>query len=203
MQVTATLDGPTPIPWLEALAVASSEAGWERFVFLYEPFLRAQLRRYGLQNSDESDLVQEVFAVVLKRLGDFRHSGQTGAFRAWLREIVVHTAKHFFGQQRRRPALDAGDWAEELADDDSPLAAEWDREHDRHVTARLLELVRAEFDETHYQAFRRTALDEQPTAEVAAALGVTPNVVYIARSRVLARLRAIGRGLIADGDSTP
>ena len=203
MQITATFDGPTPIPLLEELAIAGSEAGWERFVFLYEPFLIAQLRRYGLQHCDEADLVQDVFAVVLRRLGEFRHNGKSGAFRAWLREIVVFTAKHFFGQQRRRPTLDAGDWAEELADEDSPLAAEWDREHDRQITARLLELVRAEFDETHYQAFRRTALDEQPIGEVAAALGVTANVVYIARSRVLARLRAISRGLIADGDATP
>jgi len=199
MQITATFDGPTPVPLLEELAIAGSEAGWERFVFLYEPFLRGQLRRYGLQHCDEADLIQEVFAVVLRRLPEFRHNGKSGAFRAWLREIVVHTAQHFFGQQQLRPSLDAGEWAEGLADENSPLAAEWDREHDLHVTARLLELVRAEFDETHYQAFRRTALDEQPIGEVAEALGVTANVVYIARSRVLARLRAISRGLMADG----
>jgi len=203
MTSAATFDGPTPIPLLEQLAVASSEAGWERFVFLYEPFLRGQLRRYGLQHCDEADLIQEVFAVVLRRLPEFRHNGQSGAFRAWLREIVVHTAQHFFGQQRLRAAVNVGGWAgelaEELADGDSPLAAEWDREHDLYVTARLLELVRAEFDETHYQAFRRTALDEQPIAAVADALGVTANVVYIARSRVLARLRAISRGLMPEG----
>lgn len=201
MNSLAIFDGPTPVPLLEELAIAGSEAGWERFVFLYEPFLRGQLRRYGLQHCDEADLVQEVFAVVLRRLGEFRHNGKTGAFRAWLREIVVYTARHFFGQQRLRPALDADadDWSAELADDDSPLAADWDREHDLHVTARLLELVRAEFDETHYQAFRCTTLDEQPIAAVAEALGVTSNVIYIARSRVLARLRAIGRGLMPDG----
>ncbi len=199
MQSVAIYDGPTPVPLLEELAIAGSEAGWERFVFLYEPFLRGQLRRYGLQPCDEADLVQEVFVVVLRKLGEFRHNGKCGAFRAWLREIVVHTARHYFGQQRLRPALGADEWAAELADGDSPLAAEWDREHDRHVTARLLELVRAEFDETHYQAFRRTALDEQPIDDVAQALGVSANVVYIARSRVLARLRAIGRGLMPDG----
>lgn len=199
MEIAATFDEPTPVPLLEELAIAGSEAGWERFVYLYEPFLLARLRRYGLQHSDELDLVQEVFSVVLRRLGEFRHNGKTGAFRAWLREIVVLTTQHFFGQQKRRPTVELGQWAVQLADDESPVTAEWDREHDRHVTERLLELVRAEFDEVDYQAFRRTTLDQQPAGEVAAALGVTRNVVYIARSRVLARLRVIGRGLMPDG----
>ena len=199
MNIAAPSDEPTPVPLLEELAVAGSEAGWERFVYLYEPFLRGRVRRYALQESDESDLVQDVLAVVLRRLPEFRHNGETGAFRAWLRGIVVHTTQAFFRQRKRRPTLDLEQWAAQLADGNSPLAAEWDREHDLHVAARLLELARAEFDETHYQAFRRTALDEQPIAAVAEALGVTSNVVYIARSRVLARLRAIGRGLMPDG----
>ena len=49
MQSVAIFDGPTPVPLLKELAIAASEDGWERFVFLYEPFLHAQLRRYGLQ----------------------------------------------------------------------------------------------------------------------------------------------------------
>ncbi len=198
MEIAATSDEPTPIPLLEELAVAGSEAGWERFVYLYEPFLAARLRRYGLQNCDELDLIQEVFAVVLRKLPEFRHNGKSGAFRAWLRAIVAVTTKHAFGLQKRRPTTDLGEWATQLADDGSPQSAEWDREHDRYVTERLLELVRAEFDEVDYQAFRRTVLDEESIPDVADALGVTRNVVYIARSRVLARLRAIGRGLMPD-----
>ncbi len=193
-----TFDDPTPVPLLEELAVAGTEAGWERFVYLYEPFLRGQLRRYGLQESDEADLLQEVFAVVLRRLPEFRHNGRAGAFRAWLRGIVALSTQAFLTQRRRRTRLDLGPWAADMADDASPLAAEWDREHDRHVTARLLELVRAEFDPTDYEAFRRTALDELPAQAVAESLGVSRNAVYIARSRVLARLRAIGRGLMPE-----
>ena len=198
MEIADTSDEPTPIPLLEELAVAGSEAGWERFVYLYEPFLAARLRRYGLQHCDELDLIQEVFAVVLRKLPEFRHNGKSGAFRAWLRAIVAVTTKHAFGLQKRRPTTDLGEWATQLADDGSPQSAEWDREHDRYVTERLLELVRAEFDEVDYQAFRRTVLDEESIPDVADALGVTRNVVYIARSRVLARLRAIGRGLMPD-----
>lgn len=198
MESAATFDEPTPIPLLEELAIAGSEAGWERFVYLYEPFLVARLRRYGLQHCDELDLIQEVFAVVLRRLPEFRHNGKSGAFRAWLRAIVALTTKHSFDQQKRRPIVDLGEWATQLADDGSPQSAEWDREHDRYVTERLLELVRAEFDEVDYQAFLRTVLDEESIPDVADALGVSRNVVYIARSRVLARLRAIGRGLMPD-----
>ena len=122
MDIAATFDEPTPIPLLEELAVARTEAGWERFVYLYEPFLVARLRRYGLQHCDELDLIQEVFAVVLRRLPEFRHNGRSGAFRAWLRAIVALTMQHYFDQQKRRPTIDLGEWATQLADDGSPLS---------------------------------------------------------------------------------
>jgi RNA polymerase sigma-70 factor (ECF subfamily) len=50
-------------------------------------------------------------------------------------------------------------------------------------------MVRGEFEERTWEAFRRTVLDAQPTDETAAALGVTPAAVRKARSRVLRRLR--------------
>jgi RNA polymerase sigma-70 factor (ECF subfamily) len=49
--------------------------------------------------------------------------------------------------------------------------------------------VRAEFRENTWQAFWRTAVGAEDAATVAAALGLTVGAVYIARSRVTARIR--------------
>jgi RNA polymerase sigma-70 factor (ECF subfamily) len=84
---------------------------------------------------------------------------------------------------------------EQLEDPNSALSQLWDREHDQHVTRRLLELIEPEFSATTWQAFRRVVLEGAKAAEVAAELGITANAVWIAKSRVLARLREELRGL--------
>jgi len=72
----------------------------------------------------------------------------------------------------------------------------WNREHDEHVLRRLLELVEPEFTSPVWQAFRGVALEGKPAAEVAAELGATVNAVFLAKSRVLRRLRQEARGLV-------
>jgi RNA polymerase sigma-70 factor (ECF subfamily) len=57
------------------------------------------------------------------------------------------------------------------------------------VFQRALELIRAEFEETTWQAFWRVSVEDQYPADVAADLGITTNAVYKAKSRVLHRLR--------------
>jgi RNA polymerase sigma-70 factor (ECF subfamily) len=49
--------------------------------------------------------------------------------------------------------------------------------------------VRGEFQTSTWQAFTRTAFLGERAAEVARDLGLSPGAVYMARSRVVARLR--------------
>jgi RNA polymerase sigma-70 factor (ECF subfamily) len=84
----------------------------------------------------------------------------------------------------------------DLADDRSELARRWDREHNEHVVRRLLEMMADEFNDLHLRAFRRVVLDEARPAAVAEELGVSVNVVLLARSRILQRLREVAKGLL-------
>ena len=54
---------------------------------------------------------------------------------------------------------------------------------------RALELVRHEFEERTWTAFWRVAVQEHPTADVAAELGVSSSAIRQAKSRVLRRLK--------------
>jgi RNA polymerase sigma-70 factor (ECF subfamily) len=190
----------TPVSLLERLSRSPQDADWRRLVGVYAPLLRGWLERYVLQPSDCDDLVQDVLAVLVRDLPSFRHSGRQGAFRRWLRTILVHRVRHFWRQQRTRPSS-PGDadfqlLVEQLGREDSALTLQWDREHDEHVVARLLEQIRPDFEGPTWQAFQRYALDDQPAAAVAEELGLTVNAVCIAKSRVLSRLRAEARGLL-------
>jgi RNA polymerase sigma-70 factor (ECF subfamily) len=190
----------TSLSLLERVARGSADADWRRLVGVYAPLLRRWLDRYVLQQSDSDDLVQDVLAVVVRELPAFRHSGQQGAFRRWLRTVLIHRVRHFWRRKRTWPiALGDSDFQhvlDQLAQPESDLSRQWDQEHDEYVVARLLEQIRQDFEPVTWEAFRRYALDDRPAADVASELGLTRNAVFIARSRVLGRLRVEARGLI-------
>lgn len=173
---------------------------WTRLVELYSPLIRGWLRRHGMTGQDADDVVQEILSVVFRRLPDFQRNDRTGSFRAWLRTITVNCLRDFWKSQRRRRAKtgtnETQEMLDQLADEHSELSGIWNREHDRHVTKYLLELIRPEFSEQTWEAFHRVAVVGDVAKDVAAALGITLNAVYISRSRVLTRLRHEGQGLL-------
>lgn len=185
---------------LDRLRDGTDPDGWSRLVALYTPLIRAWLSRHGLPRQDADDVTQNVLAVLVRRLPDFERQPRAGAFRRWLRTITVNCLRDFWRSEKNRPRAGLGDEAndllEQLADPESGLSRQWDQEHDRHVTSQLLEQIRPRFEATTWEAFRRVALLGEAPATVAEALGVTVNVVFISRSRVLSRLREEGAGLI-------
>jgi RNA polymerase sigma factor (sigma-70 family) len=174
---------------------------WRRLHALYAPLLRDWLRRHAVPPHDHDDIVQDVLHAVAQEMPDFTYDRSRGGFRGWLRTVLVNRLRNYWRQGRSRP-LATGDSdfqtsvLDQLEDPRSGLSQVWDREHDEHVVARLLELVRGDFEPATWEAFRRTALGGEDTATVAEALGLTPNAVKLARHRVLKRLRQEAEGLI-------
>lgn len=181
-------------------AQTGEENAWKDLSDLYRPLIIGWLNRQGVPASDLEDLSQEVLLKVVKHLPSFQHSGQRGAFRSWLRTIVCGRTADYWR------AMDAGTQAqggsgaaaalEEIVDPDSELNRQWDEEHDRYVVRCLLALVEEEFEPSTLQAFRRLALDGVSGEEAARELGLSVAAVYVAKSRVLARVRQEAEGLI-------
>jgi RNA polymerase sigma-70 factor (ECF subfamily) len=190
----------TPISLLERLHLGPDPASWERLVALYTPLILGWLQRYGVQPADADDLLQEVLTVLLRELPEFRHDLRRGAFRRWLRAIVVNRLRPFWRSRKTRPQpvgqTDLETVLDQLEDPESDLSRQWDEEHDRHVVRRLLELIEPEFEPATWQAFRLLVLEGLPTATVAERVGITANAVRIAKHRVLARFREEIEGLV-------
>lgn len=190
----------TSLSLLDQACQNPSDGSWVRLVDLYTPLLRHSLSRFDIQPNDADDLVQEILLVVSRDLHTFVHTGRVGAFRSWLRTILVHRVRDFWRSRKYRPAATGGtSWTEQLehlADDKSDASREWNLEHDRYVMARLLEQVRPRFEPTTWEAFCRQFFDGQPADLVASELGLSLNSVYVARSRVLRTLRREAAGLI-------
>jgi RNA polymerase sigma factor (sigma-70 family) len=190
----------TSLSLLQRLRAEPDDASWRRLVDLYTPLVQGWLRRQFVQLQDAEDLTQEVMGVVVRELKHFEHNQRPGAFRAWLRTITVNCLRAQW-RNRQSKAEGTGDsdvarQLDQLEDPSSGLSQVWDLQHDRHVMARLLELIACEFNSTTWQAFERHVLDGQPASDVATALGVSVNVVLLAKSRVLRRLRLEAQGLL-------
>jgi len=183
----------TSLSLLARLQNPADADAWARLTRLYASLLQAWFAAAGLQPADRDDLTQEALTIVLRRMKEFEHSGRPGGFRAWLRGIATNLLREHW---RTRPAAQADSILVELVDPGSEISRSWDAEHERYVLAGLLDLIRSEFTESTWQAFRRTGFDGEPARRVAEELGLSVNAVLIAKSRVLARLRELAAGLL-------
>jgi RNA polymerase sigma-70 factor (ECF subfamily) len=195
----------TSLSLLARLCRSPESETWNRLVELYEPLLRSWLRQYDLQASDADDLIQEVLLAVSKDLAKFDHGGKAGAFRGWLKGILINRLRTFWRARDRRPHAPAGPQIEfhlaQLEDPASELSRIWSRQHDQYLARQLLALAQPHFDAKTWRAFQRVALEGSRADVVAQELGMTVNAVFIAKSRVLGRLRREAEGLIESSSS--
>jgi RNA polymerase sigma-70 factor (ECF subfamily) len=178
---------------LEQLRAGPREEAWRKLVELYAPMLYGWIDRYSIQSSDADDLVQEVLTTLVRELSQFHYDPERGSFRSWIRTILSHRLQAFFRARQTRPqpaaGADAASMLDQLADPNSDLSRVWNEEHDRHVAHTLLKAIRPDFEPKTWQAFERTTLHGAKPADVAKELGMSVNAVFIAKSRVLRRLR--------------
>jgi RNA polymerase sigma-70 factor (ECF subfamily) len=184
---------PTTRPsLLVRLRDARDREAWRQFVQLYGPVVYAYGRRRGLQDADAADLTQDVLRAVSTAVGRLDYDPRRGGFGRWL-FTVAHHKLHDLLLRQRRPGRGSGDsdvqrWLEERPARDTD-AAVWDQEYERRLFHWAAEQVRPCFQESTWQAFWLTAVEGRSGKDVAEALGLTVAAVYLAKGRVMARLR--------------
>src|SRR5215218_6206996 len=87
---------------LARLREGNDAQAWHLWVSVYEPWLRSYLTGRRLQPADADDVLQNVLLAVRQSLPAFRHDGRPGAFRAWLRVILVNQLRLFWRRRDRR-----------------------------------------------------------------------------------------------------
>ncbi len=185
-------DAPTPLTLLQRLQQAGDSAAWRRFAELYTPLLFYWARRTGLQEPDAADLVQDVFLVLVRKMPEFRYE-PGGSFRSWLRTVLVNKWRE--RQRRKALPVEGGFPVDQVAAPpvDDPLD---DRASRTDLVLRALEAIRGDFAPSTWSAFHQLVVRGKSPRLVAADLGLSAAAVYIAKSRVLKRLRQELDGLI-------
>ncbi|MCX7396253.1 MAG: sigma-70 family RNA polymerase sigma factor [Planctomycetales bacterium] len=184
----------TSINLLKCIREHNSDSAWERFVCLYAPLIFCWARGKGLNTEDASDIVQDVLSTLVVKLPEFDYNPDR-KFRSWLKTITLNRTMDFY--RRRHPKSLPGEYeamAAMIIADDADLFVE--SEYRGVVVNRALELLKCEFNEATWEAFWMQVMEDQKAAVVAERLQLPVNSVYLAKSRVLARLRQELEGLL-------
>jgi RNA polymerase sigma-70 factor (ECF subfamily) len=168
-------------------------AAWQEFIDLYAPLVYGYARKQGLQDADAADLGQEVLCAVAGAVGRLEYDPARGAFRNWLFTIVRRKLSNWQAARgNRHPGSGIPSMQRLLEQYPAPAEeAEWEADWQRRLVAWAGEQVRRTVTATTWQAFWRTAVEDQPGKQVATDLGLTVAAVYRARARVLTRLQEL------------
>ncbi len=167
---------------------ARDSDAWQRFTLIYGPLVYSWARAAGLRDADSADVGQDVFQAVSVHIDDFRRDRPGDSLRGWIWTIARNKIREHFRRSSKRPEAKFGDQG--LAD--VAEAPEDEPANDAETTQlaqRALDLIRTDFEPRTWQAFWRTAVEGQCPSDVAQDLGLSVAAVYMARSRILARLR--------------
>jgi len=201
-------DSPTTRPsLLVRLRDPRDERAWGEFLELYGPLVERLAVRRGLQAADAADLTQEVFHAVAAAIERWDPDPNRGSFRGWLFRTARNLSVKILAAQRRQPR-GTGDsdlqrlLEEQPAPDDEALAL-FEGEYRRRLFSWAADRVREEFRPLTWRAFWATAVEGGDPKEVAAALGMTTGAVYIAKSRVMSRLKKEIEQLVEGEEEAP
>lgn len=177
----------------------NDDRSWQEFFDTYWKLIYWAAAQAGLNDGAAQDVVQEVVLAVARRMPDFRYDPAVGSFKNWLLQITRRKINDHFRRQYRdarivQPRAATESATAGLENIPDPAGAElerrWDAEWERNLMDAALRRVKARVDPRQYQIFDCHVVKGWPVKDVVAALGVTENQVYLAKSRVSALVRA-------------
>jgi RNA polymerase sigma-70 factor (ECF subfamily) len=180
---------------LEDLRSHSDGAAWKGFSEHFGTVVARFARHCGLSAADAEDAAQETMLIFVRALHEGKYDRQKGRLRDWLFGIARHATFSLRNQRSREQLVADGTGTSfwDMVQDDRAVEQSWQREWEKMTAARCLEQVRREVDARAMRAFELYAIEEEPAEQVARKLEMSRNAVYIAKSRVLSRLRELQR----------
>ena len=166
------------------------EISWFDFYETYRPLILLRGHDFHLNANELEELCQQVIIDIFKQGSKFKYDSAKGKFRNYLRRVISHNAVDLLRKRSKHQSLDA----EEIPLYDPP-ANTWDEEWYNHILYQALAILRTQIELVTYQAFELYALKQLQPEKVAEFLNISVNMVYVAKSRAMQKLKPIIRKL--------
>jgi RNA polymerase sigma-70 factor (ECF subfamily) len=167
---------------------------WAEFTEIYQPLVYRLARGMNMQHSDAVDATQEVMLHLTDAVRRWQPDRSRGTFRGWLHQVAKNVMLRFMERQNRQPRTSGNTSnVHKLSQlpEEVDTASVFDSEFKRHVFAWAARRVQAEFEARSWSAFWETFVAERAVAEYSRSENISTGAIYIARCRVLKRLREI------------
>jgi RNA polymerase sigma-70 factor, ECF subfamily len=179
---------------LEDLRSLNDGPAWKEFDGHFRKVVISFARHSGLGPEEAEDAAQETMLAFTKAFRAGHYDKEKGRLRDWLfgvaRNVVLNLrSKRPLEKLIADKATGTSFW--DMVKDNSDIEQLWQSEWQNMVLARCLSIVKGETEPNSFKAFELYALQERPVDEVALELGLSKNAVYIAKSRILTRLREL------------
>ena len=164
---------------------------WSEFVAIYYPLLFGICRKKGLQYADATDIAQEVLSRVAGAVGSYKHDQPGATFRGWLYRITRNLTVDFFRRKGKDPLAKAA-VHEDLGKIQEPSQEESQEFHSafrKHLFTVVAKVVQQQVHPQTWAAFWQTEIEQVDVTRTSQQLSMTRGAVYVARSRVIAKLR--------------
>ncbi len=175
---------------LDALRDHSNEPVWSHIDSRYRPVIAGLARRLGLNESDADEVAQQTLAEFVRAYREGRYDRAKGRLSSWILGIAHHTSLRLMRARRGQSEAD-----ESIPDDanEASLRSIWTDERDRAILDRAIAMLREEsdIDDRTLLAFELVALRGVPAAEVGRQCAMSTDQVYVAKSRVTKKLKAL------------
>ena len=171
----------------------SDAESWREFYQYYHPLLTRYLGSLGLEENAAEDVIQDVFARLLRTIPEFTLGGKPGRFRGYLWKVtfsaLVDQARQLKAQRQAEE-----EWVRRFWDGDElesqRVEREWDEMEKQHRLEMAMQRVQAVTSERSWVCFEQHVLGNRPAAAIAAELGMRANTVLVYASRVLKAIRS-------------
>lgn len=175
---------------LDGLARGEQGAEWQELCGRYLPVLRRFTRQLGLDEHESEDAAQEALLRFVRQYRAGHYQRERGRLRSFMFTVAHSVARDL----QRRSWIQRGLIvnSEEIGDQAQTWAQTiWEEEWERELFARALDRLRPEVEPHTMEAFECFALRGESAASISARLGMTENSIYLAKRRLLRRLREL------------
>lgn len=185
---------PTRVTLIGRIRDADDSVAWNEFVALYGPMIINFCRKRGVADHDIEDIAQEVLSSLSQSIRNFEYDPEKGTFRSWMYRFVRNRLSRHWRWKERHPDQGSGRTTvhrmiENQSSENDDHESEWETEYRRRLFQWASEKVKEEVAPTTWKAFEMVGIENREVESVARELDIKPGAVYVAKSRVISRMR--------------